>query len=82
MDTKTALIAVAAVALQVAVSYVLSRQHDNDLRRNIGRDIELIRALRPGSDEVAALEATCETASRIWSLVTSVGSVYPRPCRR
>lgn len=56
MDTKTALIAVAAVALQVAVSYVLSRQNDNDLRRNIGRDIELIRALRPGSDEVAALE--------------------------
>ena len=58
MDTKTvvALIAVAAVALQVAVSYLLSRQNDNDLRRNINRDIDLIRALRPGSHEVAELE--------------------------
>jgi hypothetical protein len=58
VDTKTvvALIAVAAVALQVAVSYLFSRQNDNDLRRNIDRDIDLIRALRPGSDEVAGLE--------------------------
>jgi hypothetical protein len=58
VDTKTvvALIAVAAVALQVAVSYLLSRQNNNDLRTNIGRDLDLIRALRPGSDEVAELE--------------------------
>jgi hypothetical protein len=58
VDTKAvvALIAVAAVALQVAVSYLLSRQTDNDLRRNIGRDIDLVRALRPNSDEVTELE--------------------------
>ena len=64
MDTKTvvALIAVAAVALQVAVSYLLSRQNDNDLRRNIDRDIDLIRALRPGSDEVAELEGHVRTS--------------------
>jgi hypothetical protein len=69
VDTKAvvALIAVAAVAVQVGVSYLVSRQNDNDLRRNIGRDIDLVRVLRPNSDEVTELE--CHVRKSIGDLI-------------
>ena len=67
-EIEVALIAGGFAVIQVVVSYLTSRQTANDLRTNIGRDIEIVRKLRPDSDEVARLES--HIAENIADLIT------------
>ncbi|CAN5223798.1 hypothetical protein BH11ACT6_BH11ACT6_05180 [soil metagenome] len=56
-EVKVALIAAAAVFVQVVVSYLINRQRANDLRANIDREVDIIRKLEPGSPEALRLES-------------------------
>jgi hypothetical protein len=53
-DIWVALLAVAGVITQVVVTYLISRQSANDLRANIGRDIDIAGNL-PSEDDATKL---------------------------
>jgi len=56
-DIVVALIAAGAVLGGTMLgNFLLGRQKANDLRTNIEREVDIVRKLRPGSDEVVLLE--------------------------
>lgn len=55
-EVVAALIAVGGVIFTQLITYAISRQSARDLRVNIDREIEIIKKLRPGSDEAQRLE--------------------------
>jgi hypothetical protein len=55
-EIVVALIAVSGVVLTQFVTYVLGRQARRDLRANIDREIDILRKLRPESNEAGKLE--------------------------
>lgn len=55
-EVIAALIAAGAVIFTQLVTYAISRQSARDLRVNIDREIEIIKKLRPESDEAKQLE--------------------------
>ena len=61
-EIVVALIGAGALSVQVVANYLINRQSANDLRTNIDREIDIIRKLRPGSDEARKLQEHVSTS--------------------